>query len=224
MKKDDAVTFKIGRLAQLSGFDATVLRAWERRHGLLQPIRLSNGFRLYTMDDLALLKQVRTLLDQGFSIGDVVRMGRARLASGGETPPVSSARASSEGGSDDALDALGSEVAWSVLDALPCAVIVTDRQGHVRWVNRGVPVLCGYDLADLHGLTPGSVLQGPDTDGGAVELLRAGIAAQRPCSASLLNYHKSGEPYLAHVDVSPLGVGAKHVGFVAVVRRGDEAT
>lgn len=221
--------FRIGRLAQLSGFEASLLRAWERRYGLLQPVRLSNGFRLYTEDDLALLRRIRTFLDEGFSIGDIARMGRERLIDRATTSPKPSSTETSSAAprrssDDDLLADMGSELAWTILDALPSAVIVTDPRGRVRWVNRGTVVLCGYDLAELHGLTPGSVLQGPATDRGAIARLRAGIADQRPCSVSIVNYHKSGEPYLALVEVSPLRIGAKHAGFVGVARKLDERT
>lgn len=214
------MSYRIGRLAQLSGFDQTVLRAWERRYGLLEPERTGNGYRLYTDDDLALLKRVRELLDQGFHIGEIVRMGRARLverdapAHGHDQTGIVPSEVFVQ-----AVDSRRADVAWSILDALPCAVIVTDKQGRVRWVNRGVPVLCGYDLPELHGRTPGEMLQGPDSDPVAIERLRKSIAEQRPCSVKVLNYHKSGEPYSALVDVAPLGVGAQHVGYVGIARR-----
>ncbi len=68
-------------------------------------------------------------------------------------------------------------------------------------------------------MKPGSVLQGPGSDRKAVLHLRTAIVSSRPCSVSILNYHKSGEPYLALVEVSPLGFGVNHVGFVGTARR-----
>ncbi|MET0790307.1 MAG: MerR family transcriptional regulator [Polyangiaceae bacterium] len=219
------MSFSIGKLAQLTGFDATLIRAWERRHLLLQPERLENGHRQYTAQDLSVLQNVRALLDQGFRIGDIARMGRAELvrseagASSLRTLDASPTAAAQE----DYLDGRHPEIAWSILEALPCAVIVTDKRGLVRWVNRGVGALCGYDLAELHGLKPGSILQGPGSDRKAVDQLRAAIVSHRPCSVSILNYHKSGEPYLALVDVTPLGFGMNHVGFVGTARRLENA-
>jgi PAS domain S-box-containing protein len=213
------MTLSIGKLARLTGFTTTLIRAWERRHAFLQPERLDNGHRRYTVEDLTVLRNVRALLEQGFRIGDIARMGRHELADGGAaSAPVSQAPVVSLAEEDD-LDGRHPEIAWSILEALPCAVIVTDTGGRVRWVNRGVAALCGYDLADLHGLSPGSVLQGPGSDPKAIEQLRVAIAARRPCSVPILNYHKTGEPYLALVDVTPLGFGANHVGFVGAVRR-----
>ena len=80
--------YKIKTIASLTGFNPTLLRAWERRYGLLVPTRTDTGHRLYTPDDLRVLRRVRTLLDQGRSIGEIVVQGRSRLLSqGGATPP-----------------------------------------------------------------------------------------------------------------------------------------
>ena len=215
------MSFSIGKLAQLTGFTTTLIRAWERRHAFLQPERLDNRHRRYTADDLAVLQNVRGLLDRGVRIGDIARMGRDELIR--SDAGTSSAHASHAGlvatPEPDYLDGRHPEIAWSILDALPCAVIVADRRGLVRWVNRGVAVLCGYDLAELYGLSPGRLLQGPGSDRKAAEQLRGAIMSHRPCSVSIINYHKSGEPYLALVDVAPLGLGSNHLGFVGTARR-----
>ena len=215
------MSFTIGKLAQLSGFTPTLIRKWEHRHALLEPTRLENGHRRYTLEDLTVLRSIRALLEQGLRIGDIARLGRDQLARRSVAEPVASAveRLRVPPPDDDYLDARPPELAWSILDALPCAVIVTDRQGRIRWVNRGVPVLCGYDLAELHGLKPGDVLQGPDTDPEAVEQLRAAVANHRPCAVPIVNYHKSGEPYAALVELTPLGFGVNHRGFVGTARR-----
>lgn len=216
------MSFSIGKLAQLTGFTTTLIRKWERRHAFLKPERLENGHRRYTTDDLSVLRNVRALLDQGSKIGDVARLGREELVRSDVGVGLGAPAPAPHG--EDYLDGRHPEIAWSILEAMPCAVIVTDAHGRVRWVNRGVVVLCGYDLAELHGLRPGSVLQGPDTDRNTVARLRTAIANHRPCSVTLLNYHKSGEPYLALIDVTPLGFGANHVGFVGIARKVEQAS
>ena len=215
------MSFSIGKLAQLTGFTTTLIRAWERRHAFLQPDRLYNGHRRYDAEDLSVLLGVRALLGQGLRIGEIARRGRDELAKIGPSESVANIDQASlvPAEDNDYLDGRHPEIAWAMLEALPCAVIVTDRRGHVRWVNRGVLVLCGYDLAELHGLKPGSVLQGPGTDHKAIEQLRSAIANNRPCSLTLLNYHKSGDPYLALVDITPLRVGLNHVGFIGTARK-----
>jgi MerR family transcriptional regulator, light-induced transcriptional regulator len=74
--------YKIKTIAAMTGFNPTLLRAWERRYELLVPTRTVTGHRLYTQDDLRVLRRVRSLLDQGRSIGEVVAQGRERLLHG----------------------------------------------------------------------------------------------------------------------------------------------
>jgi DNA-binding transcriptional MerR regulator/methylmalonyl-CoA mutase cobalamin-binding subunit len=71
--------YKMRSIAGLSGFTPAVLRAWETRHGLLDPVRAPSGHRLYTEDDLRVLRRVRALLDAGRSIGEIALAGRESL-------------------------------------------------------------------------------------------------------------------------------------------------
>lgn len=74
--------YKIKTISELCGFSPTLLRAWESRHGLLQPVRQPSGHRLYTDDDLAVLRRVGQLLAQGQSIGGIAAIGREALLDG----------------------------------------------------------------------------------------------------------------------------------------------
>ncbi|MCA9776253.1 MAG: MerR family transcriptional regulator [Candidatus Eremiobacteraeota bacterium] len=71
--------YKIKTVAERCGFSATLLRAWERRYDFLEPERLASGHRLYTDDDLKVLKVVKLLLDRGQSVGEVAALGRDAL-------------------------------------------------------------------------------------------------------------------------------------------------
>ena len=44
--------YSIGEFARLCGINATTLRAWQRRYGLLKPLRTDGGHRLYSDDDV----------------------------------------------------------------------------------------------------------------------------------------------------------------------------
>jgi DNA-binding transcriptional MerR regulator len=61
----------IRTVANLTGINPVTLRAWERRYNLITPQRTPKGHRLYTQDDVDLIKQVLELLDQGISISQV---------------------------------------------------------------------------------------------------------------------------------------------------------
>lgn len=65
--------YPIRTLAELTGVPAITLRAWERRYGLLKPQRTPKGHRLYSSQDIELIKNVVNLLNQNLSISEVVR-------------------------------------------------------------------------------------------------------------------------------------------------------
>lgn len=100
--------------AQLTGFNAGVLRAWERRYDLLEPQRLDGGHRVYTEQDRRVMARVRELLDQGRSIGEVALMGRPKLLA--DAPPERSESIGPslavvpQAGNDDALDAVRARI------------------------------------------------------------------------------------------------------------------
>lgn len=84
------------------------------------------------------------------------------------------------------------------------AVIITDRNGLVEWVNEGFTRLTGYTLDELRGSKPGEVLQGPDTDRDTIAYIKSALAEQKGFDAELVNYSKDGEPYWIRIQCSPL--------------------
>jgi DNA-binding transcriptional MerR regulator/methylmalonyl-CoA mutase cobalamin-binding subunit len=63
-------------IARMTDFSPALLRAWERRHNLLHPLRGPGGHRMYTEEDLQVLLRVRELSRQGRSIGEIAGLGR----------------------------------------------------------------------------------------------------------------------------------------------------
>ena len=61
----------IRTVANLTGVNPVTLRAWERRYNLVTPQRTPKGHRLYTEDDVELIRQVLDLLEQGIAISQV---------------------------------------------------------------------------------------------------------------------------------------------------------
>jgi len=68
---------RIGEFARRVGVSAAVLRAWERRYGLLEPVRSPGGFRLYTAQDAERVGRMQQGLDQGLSAAEAARAARA---------------------------------------------------------------------------------------------------------------------------------------------------
>ena len=57
---EDSPVLRIGELSRRAGVSGHVLRAWERRYGLLQPVRSEGGFRLYTDADERRIRRLDT--------------------------------------------------------------------------------------------------------------------------------------------------------------------
>jgi len=51
---------KIGEVADLTGISASVIRSWEKV-GIIQPVRTDSKYRLYSKDDIKILKRARYL-------------------------------------------------------------------------------------------------------------------------------------------------------------------
>ncbi|WP_375057768.1 MerR family transcriptional regulator [Zobellella sp. DQSA1] len=63
--------YPIREVSRLTGINPVTLRAWQRRYGLLKPARTDKGHRLYSEEDISLIRQILHWLEQGVSIGQV---------------------------------------------------------------------------------------------------------------------------------------------------------
>lgn len=89
------MSYRIKRVAHLTGINPATLRAWERRYGLVAPDRTHSGYRLYTDEDVAMLSRIKALVDDGLTIGEAitrVRRGTGPLPSDAGGPSVREAR------------------------------------------------------------------------------------------------------------------------------------
>ncbi len=109
---------RIGELSRRVGVPPELLRAWEQRYGLLQPVRSAGGFRLYTTADENRVRSMRGHLDAGISAAQAARLALAEPASeaGDEGEPAGLAPFVSDLG--DALDRLDEPRAHAAFDRL----------------------------------------------------------------------------------------------------------
>jgi len=122
------------------GISKDVLRVWERRYGFPVPERDAHGERLYPPDQVARLKLVKRLMDQGF------RPGRLLTTPLDELNTLSAPRAdaeSSEGREADAdlealLTLIGRHKAMDYANALQQRLV---RHGLLRFVQDTVAPL-----------------------------------------------------------------------------------
>jgi DNA-binding transcriptional MerR regulator len=66
-------------VAQRTGLSTPVLRAWERRYGVVTPSRSDGGQRLYSDADIRRLQLLATAVDGGRSIGLIASLGLPQL-------------------------------------------------------------------------------------------------------------------------------------------------
>lgn len=99
------------------------------------------------------------------------------------------------------------------------AVVITDKQGSIEWVNEGFTRSTGYSLDEVVGRTPGSFLHGPETDPETVAVMRRGVRDGTGFEVEIVNYRKDGTPYWLSVEVTPVRDEAGNLEhFVAIER------
>src|SRR4051795_5795312 len=121
---------RIGELSKRSGVSPELLRAWERRYGLLLPTRSAGGLRLYSQADLERVRAMREHLDAGLAAAQA-----AGLAMRADTAkPAPSAALSPSAMREDlaaALDRFDEPRAQAILDRVLAAVTVDTLLGDV---------------------------------------------------------------------------------------------
>jgi len=63
--------YTIGTVSKLTGVGAITLRAWERRYGLIRPVRKESGHRLYTRNHIDQINRITALTQQGIRISQI---------------------------------------------------------------------------------------------------------------------------------------------------------
>jgi MerR family transcriptional regulator, light-induced transcriptional regulator len=114
----ESAHLRIGALSRRVGVSPELLRAWEQRYGLLQPVRSAGGFRLYSTADEDRVRLMRRHLAAGVSAAQAARLALTEAAPDGgeEAQPGELARLSTE--LVAALDRLDEPGAHAALDRL----------------------------------------------------------------------------------------------------------
>src|ERR1700758_4331712 len=123
---------RIGELSRRLGVSDHVLRAWESRYGLLQPVRSAGGFRLYSEADESRVRRMQAYLGEGLSAAEAARavLGEdngTQAETGRAAGPQGGAPAASELSGDlrRALAAFDEPAAQAVLDRLVSDLTLT---------------------------------------------------------------------------------------------------
>lgn len=99
------------------------------------------------------------------------------------------------------------------------AVVITDQEGRIEWVNSAFETMTGYRLDSVKGLTPGSFLQGEDTCREMASNIGSALKQGNQVKAEILNYTIDKTPYWVDIDIVPLRNGEGEVErFIAIER------
>jgi len=107
---------RIGELSRRLGVSAHVLRAWERRYGVLRPARSQGGYRLYSERDEQRIRVMQAHLARGLSPAEAARESLREAPA----PPPDSPSPPSDAGEalDRALETFDEPSAQDLLDRL----------------------------------------------------------------------------------------------------------
>ena len=96
------------------------------------------------------------------------------------------------------------------------AVFITDEKGLTVWTNESVERLTGFKGSDFIGRTPGSLLQGADTDKKAVDRIRKQLKRHSRVSEIIKNYKKDGKPFWISIDIAPVFKNGKLENYIGI--------
>jgi len=106
---------KIALVERLTGVGVHTLRAWERRYGVPRPARTDGGQRLYTLDDVDLVKRMHGLAETGVALSRAAQTAIAELATRQAARPA-------DGGTT-----------WMRTRLLRALMQFDDRTAHAAW-------------------------------------------------------------------------------------------
>jgi CheY-like chemotaxis protein len=91
MPGSDQPVYSIGAVSRLLGIPAQTLRTWQDRYGVVVPERSPGGRRLYSRDQLELLRFLADQVSAGLSPGDAHRLLSEQIAAGTKLPRTGTA-------------------------------------------------------------------------------------------------------------------------------------
>ncbi|HET7338309.1 MAG TPA: MerR family transcriptional regulator [Candidatus Dormibacteraeota bacterium] len=139
-----APLYTVGEVATLLGVSPHTIRAWERRHGMVNPSRTATGQRRYRAEDVELLRDIKRAVDrEGVSLKVAFQ-----TVSGSQALDRRVRRG--ETGRQRQLPRR--EGVWrGVVDVLPHVVVLLDSQGRIVEANIVAAKEFGVTRQQLHG-------------------------------------------------------------------------
>ena len=80
--------YRIKSVAAITGLSTHVIRKWEERYALIQPVRSENGYRTFSEEDIQILLFLQTKLQDGETIGQIAQVGADSLRQSMQQIPI----------------------------------------------------------------------------------------------------------------------------------------
>jgi DNA-binding transcriptional MerR regulator len=84
--KDLEKTYPLRVVARVTGLSPELVRAWETRYGVVEPMRTAGGTRRYRDVDIERLRHVKAAVDAGLRISVVAKMNQRELENAAGSP------------------------------------------------------------------------------------------------------------------------------------------
>jgi PAS domain S-box-containing protein len=136
--------YSIGEVAAILGVSAHTVRAWERRHGIVDPARTASRHRRYTGEEVDLLREVKRAVDLD---GISVRLA-FETVTGRQRRVDARLRGARKPDTPELRDASDQDMWRAVADALPEVVLVVDPRGKIVQANVATARL--FDVVRQH--------------------------------------------------------------------------
>lgn len=82
VEKKDLPLYPIRTVARLTGINDRTLRSWESKYGLVKPARTRGGHRLYSENDIKVIREIKEMVyGEGMSITGVEKIFSQREGS-----------------------------------------------------------------------------------------------------------------------------------------------
>lgn len=97
------------------------------------------------------------------------------------------------------------------------AVMLTDPESHILWVNDRFCEITEYSIEEVIGFKPSAILQGEESDVKTIKEISKKLKALEPFQQEILNYTKSGKKFWLRMSVTPVfDENHNHTHFLAI--------
>ncbi len=84
------------------------------------------------------------------------------------------------------------------------AVVITDENAVIEWVNDGFTRITGYQPEEVIGKRRHELLFGPETGEKELQIMRTAVKSKLGFDIETVNYRKDGEPYWVEIEARPI--------------------